>query len=479
MHNLDNAGNQKAGAILVALFVAAIATLFLSPGGKLGLLLPTLLLAVALALCNMETVSAYLLLGAGPVVGTLAAAGAMPGVGGKVILPLGCLLCVLCLRRRGVAFLPGKGGAVLWLMLAITLICLSYSWGPMTDNSRAKLQSMMVSLFSYVLSFLVLYCCEKADTFRLGTLLVLSAAAVYIYSLVLVPGLRPASVLSPAGIRELSGNLTGEDFGLGVLQGAQQAATGLVFILSALTSARRSKTMLAVALLASLTALLMLNSYGQRTFILAPTIVMLAFMCITKNISKWFLVFGVGALCAVVFFQLEYGQEGAEMLSGGNLTMAERMNRSANWDAAIVRISERPLFGHGLGGYYIDGFSLPGDGTYPHNLLLELLSETGVIITFLVLAPPLAVMWTLRRHLLSLRYACGCYHLPVLLLMLLIRMSVGNLSASMSFIALAGVAWGISSGSIVVDNMGDRKERSERAGGAEERYVLINTEGET
>jgi O-antigen ligase len=75
-----------------------------------------------------------------------------------------------------------------------------------------------------------------------------------------------------------------------------------------------------------------------------------------------------------------------QTLGVGN-DLSQRVNRSVDWEAAWERIGERPIYGYGLGGFYLDRRETGADEAYPHNLVLELLSETGILGTTIVLLP--------------------------------------------------------------------------------------------
>ncbi len=84
--------------------------------------------------------------------------------------------------------------------------------------------------------------------------------------------------------------------------------------------------------------------------------------------------------------------------------------RVENWQFALERIAERPLFGWGLDAsrtfqhtYQMHGYDLPNISMHPHNVGLQLWLETGFIgallfsITILILAIRVSTSWNLSR----------------------------------------------------------------------------------
>jgi len=107
-------------------------------------------------------------------------------------------------------------------------------------------------------------------------------------------------------------------------------------------------------------------------------------------------------------------------LSDDTSSLSSRLNRDTNWDAAIRRFCEKPLLGHGLGGYYIEGYSYPGSGTYAHNVILELLSETGILGIILLTIPLIKSGRNYSfRKLVAQRTRNGAALLPVMLTLFL------------------------------------------------------------
>jgi len=122
--------------------------------------------------------------------------------------------------------------------------------------------------------------------------------------------------------------------------------------------------------------------------------------------------------------------------------LSSRLNRVTNWDAAISRIQDTPLLGHGLGGYYIDNDSLPGSGTYAHNLVLELLSETGFFGAIIILVPVVLFFIIGQiRHIRMFRTAGGGSLVPLLVMDFAHAMISHDIRTSYVLFAVTAVLW--------------------------------------
>ena len=107
-------------------------------------------------------------------------------------------------------------------------------------------------------------------------------------------------------------------------------------------------------------------------------------------------------------------------------------------------MKERPFFGYGLGGFYVDEYAKTSD-RYAHNLLLELLSETGIVGTLLILAPPILFFFIpARRSIFSMRTIAGATLVPFFLLTCIGAMLSAHIGKSCIVFAVIAATWAYS-----------------------------------
>jgi len=150
----------------------------------------------------------------------------------------------------------------------------------------------------------------------------------------------------------------------------------------------------------------------------------------------------LSALVALSISYIIYGSLQQFSFIGSMLDSSQsfsfRLNRDINWLSGYLRFTEKPLLGHGLGGYYIEGMSQPGWGHYPHNLILELLSEMGMVGAMLFLLPLLLSWRILKKYSFTIRATNGGAVSLILIALFLQSMVSFDLRTSISVISVIG-----------------------------------------
>lgn len=119
-----------------------------------------------------------------------------------------------------------------------------------------------------------------------------------------------------------------------------------------------------------------LYSGARQTIVVAALVVFLYFAFLSNRKTAGFLL--ISAVLAIVayfvstseFFETSFGL----VRDYGYL---EGSNRDGFMEKGVKDFIENPLFGVGYGRFYING----GYGSYPHNMIVELLAELGIIGT--------------------------------------------------------------------------------------------------
>jgi O-antigen ligase len=420
----------------------------LLPGGLPGLALALVGLCCAAAGLNRDLAGSYLLLWGPMLLGSLLRCAGIEKLGTVAAYPAGLALLFLC-RGKGerhgrlVRGLPG-----LWLLATLGVLCAAFAYGPMTPYAVKKLSFFVFYLCMAVPAFHTLQTSGRADLFGLG-LFAFAAASVHLASIALrFPLMMPDGIFEPMGLREhlrFSGEALPENNVLAFL-----ACSAVLMTAGGAVDRHRGPLGTALLLAVTVGGSLMVFSSGQRIWILGLVLGMLSIPAVRPgNRSLRLIALVVLPAVASVLLGLAVARGNrlvARVYEGiryGDGRILELVDRDRNFDSALNRIREKPLAGHGLGGYYVDGYSDPGQGTYPHNLVLELLSETGAVGTAVILAPPLLLFFLpLSGRARLLRTGASATAAPLLLMWSVTSMASWDLRFSSSVFALTAVMWG-------------------------------------
>lgn len=85
---------------------------------------------------------------------------------------------------------------------------------------------------------------------------------------------------------------------------------------------------------------------------------------------------------------------------------------------------------------------MPGDGTYAHNIMLELLTETGLVGTAIISVPMILFLIYYNKELFITRVASGATIIPLWVLYFIHAMLNHDLTKSSSLLATTAIIWG-------------------------------------
>ncbi len=370
---------------------------FWFPGGYLGLSLAILASFFALFAVNQVTVAVFLLQFGPAVFGFFFNMFGIVGLGTPFALGLSILLLInnggIRKEIKGSWFLP-----LVWAFIVESVMIFSYLYGPQTGYSLSKLLMFSVMLVFFFYSTYVLITHPDSDFYQLGFLCIIMSSILYSGGIFLIPGYKPTTIFELAGMRTFLSDLDAKTILTPLQTVGLMCSTGMILLLGYF-SAKTSRRKLIVLVLLTFIALVFLNSVGERQFVLIPIMVLLGTVFLqNKNKGVFLLIFIILALFSttVVWLGLKSQNQVITKMFATEESFAHRVNRDTNWEAAVRRIEEEPIWGHGLGGYYIDGYSAPGEGAYAHNLLFELLTETGLVGTVSIAG--FAILFFLIRY---------------------------------------------------------------------------------
>ncbi len=421
------------------------------PTGYAGLGVATIAFVCFVGTSNRASLGVFLLLWGPPVLGAAMRVVGAPGVG-TVLAYLGALLLLL---PQTVSTLPRESVVtpMLWGATFIVVLALAYIYGPMTTYSANKLLWSVSNLLIVVAAFYFLACSARVNMFQMGLLGIGASTVQYASMALRFPEMMPRTVFEVAGLRMHL------DFDQGALPEtnvlAFLAASAALLCAGSVVSRTLSKGSWAVFVLTLLASFAIIVSTGQRIWLVALPLALLSVFLVRPQNTSHLLWFGavVGSLFLIV--SLAGARENFLFVdvidslsrdSGAGLLVAA--DRDRNFFSAINRIAEAPWLGHGLGGYFVDGYSASGEGTYAHNVVLELLSETGLVGTGVAIFPGIVFVASPRfRSFLRSRTVGGYTFLPLLVLWFIVSMATWDLKFSSGVIGIMIVAWMIGSAS--------------------------------
>ncbi len=422
------------GNIVIVLILIYICII---PSGVVGFLLTLFCLFLKLLQTkNLLTLATFLLLFGIKSAGLVSIAFGQPGLGGKVALLLSTLILLGTVDFRLVAAAVRKPiYFVIWISF---LTFCAFLYGPQSIYSKDKLIGIITAaLFGTLLFYLLIFWRQVAWA-HLGKLGVICALLCYAIAIMVEPSVKPANVFDFGAMR----NASFHDSNIFEVRNLVAGIALLSFALLIASSPDRqdSRSSLRSQAPYLLVSLLLLLWAGSRLPIFSAFLVVLSMpLARPRDNSRYRKLLLILCTLLLISFIYMYKQNlpFITTLSNDSASLASRFNRDTNWDAAIRRISESPFWGHGLGGYYIEGYSYPGSGTYAHNLFLEILSESGLIGLIFVCLPLFAKKGKMRfGKLVGLRSANGDAVFPILFALFLQAMISFDLSTNISLFSL-------------------------------------------
>ncbi|QOY86258.1 O-antigen ligase family protein [Paludibaculum fermentans] len=379
----------------------------------------------------------------------------LPPVGAPLAGAAGALLLASWSTRQRRAAFRIQPAALSWLSVVAIVVLTAYLFGPQTEYARDKITGFALGIVASALAGSVMIRGRKMSLSDLAV--IACAASVFCLSVLFYtqPAVRPSSLLSFGGVRLAGMALTpGGDF-VGSRPIAQLAGWSLAMIFGSvpgMAPGMRTKPAVCLLTATALVSLVVVSSAGQRAALAALFISIVSLVLFRATRSR--ATIGLAGAATLIIFGVAAGGLATnnplltQVVHDGAST-SERLNRSVNWTAAIQRIKEGPVAGHGLGGYYIDGLSLPGSESYiespfgssPHNVLLELLVETGGLGTLFILGPPVIAGFRLRSLVSPLRMMTRESVLPLVIYCLCIANITYDLRGSSILFGFCVASW--------------------------------------
>jgi len=393
---------------------------------------------------SREVLGVFFLWLAPPIAGQFALTFGIRHLGGGLSVALGLVL-VLCSDSPVPIVRMRWRAPILWLTWTLGVLVLAYFRGPESEYSRSKLAYFALFLPLAVLAFSFLVGSKSVDLRALGVLSIVGSVLFYSVMARGLPQFLPSSIWTPCGVR-LPYVYGVDEFQPPALMLSSLAGVGIALLLCGSANTHLSRRLFTFLTLVALGAgMLVINSGGERKWmVIIPVMSVCAMLGKPRSVTVPVTVLVLSCVALAAFTVAGLLDENRYITDPFDTeqTALSRLNRDTDWSAAVRRLEEQPLLGQGLGGYYVDGVDSLGDRAYAHNLLLELLSETGVVGTVLIVAP-LAVFFLIprRKQLWAFTARNGARLLPLLVAIAALSMTRSDLAVSYQLFALLAAMW--------------------------------------
>lgn len=388
-------------------------------GIYIGYSIPSICLSVLLLRlikCNKDTAGVFLLLFGGLLGGIIRQLYPVIPSYGLLLMGIGGL----CLHQH-ISSLTKNISSIILMMILFVIFFFSFAYGPISEFAKNKF--IYILLFG-VMKFFAFFCiCRSAaiSNKSIGELLLLLSILGISVCLHLYEYQPPNNFLDFEWFRNGYGiykHSNDEEPLIGYQIIGMNALYALAFFF---TSKQNNKLLL---LLSSLVCITLTLISGARQSILGIIVLYLAYYTIYKGHSTSAKITNtiLGGLIILgilwIFSQLENSAI-TSLFDTSQGSLYEQSSRELNYVTALLLFEQNPLLGAGLGGYEATGI-----GPYPHNFILEILCECGVIGLFLIL---LVLIFKVSTCRINLRYQTrnGTFYFLIILCMF-IRASISE-----------------------------------------------------
>lgn len=421
--------------LCLALLLAYLAFI---PGGMLGFGIAAACLVIKLTtIRNIESLGIYMLLFGITTIGMVTIVFGYPGIGGKIAFVIGISIIGFSTDFRETLFsLRVPFLYFFWIGIVLFVFYLN---GPRTEYCTGKLVNTAIHGIMLLIAYYYLIKSRSVDWFHMGQLGILSALVCLSACILVSPYVKPDSVLDVGAMR-LAYEMNKGIFQIRNVLGGM-ALLGFVLLYASAADRFLSRLSLADFGIYLVSAFIILNWSGARLSVVTAIVVVVTISLVKPLYRKRYSLLTV-LIIGLSILVLAYGLSQRYLFITSAMDpsrpFTHRVNRSINWEAGYHRFIEKPIFGHGLGGYYIKGYSYPGSGTYAHNLGLELLSETGIAGTLLILVPLFLWRREIRAISFTTRAQNGSAIFPLLLMLFIQAMISFDLPANIGLFSLIG-----------------------------------------
>lgn len=396
-----------------------------------------LFILLRLLTTNKDTAGIFLVLFGGLVGGITRHV--YPGIPlyGSILILLGLLLLsgnVAIFLRNGkktvllsgniAIFLRNGKKSIFFLLLVISVFFVSYLYGPHHHYSNSKLLAIIIFGFLSLFIYSIINISKRFSSIAISQLLLLTTVSLYVASIESFGYKGPSSFFDYSWFRLTTSQFV-TDYQISVIDYqaiGMNALYAFAFFIGSEKVSMNTNKFYRYLFYATCFQLILMSGARQAIFGLGLLVfVRIAIFSQVPSFSKRLVSILLGILILFIFVKfissLNIDFLSTVLASDGDLKSIT--GRADNILRAYSIIRENPFFGVGLGGYSPKNMSI-----YPHNVILEILSECGIIgLTALILV--LVYFYKSNRYSIKLITTNGLY-LIIILTALLIRAFVSS-----------------------------------------------------
>ncbi len=386
--------------------------------GATSFLICLLFIIFRLLMCNRETAGFYLILFGGLLTGYTRTLYPNIPVYGVMALFLGVILLLPYIIRIKNSNKTGLSA------LSVTIVCFLFSW-TIADHSAYANSKMLSIATNGVLVFLAYYTFDKSPKMSINALiqLLLLSTILMIVFACQKGGLSIGGLLDYNWYRMqlVMAHRTADSE---ILGDYQQVGMYAAFAGALLLSQKRIS--LGTTVLYLLVAMQLVLTSGARQALLAMFVVVILRMAYINSTHKTIQRLAMPVL-AVIFALFIY-----EILRQSNIEVVVNTinygdeGRNVIYADAFNLFLQHPLLGVGLGGFPTYSYT---HATWPHNFMLEILCECGIVIAVII---AIILFWHFSSSKIKLRHqsANGSFSFLFIFVLIVRFMVSGDLSSS-------------------------------------------------
>jgi O-antigen ligase len=413
------------------------------PRGEAGVALLALAAVASLWRLSVADLCIVLLIAAPPIIGEIFSLYKI-GVPGSVF-PLFCGAALAVYRSQNWHPIDRPIIPFTWLFASTLYLILTYFWGPQSEYSSMKIFGMLFNIGLYAVIFSVLFRDKTIDPLKIGKACIVWCGLYLSLTFYQQPDMTPETAFALASARTAGFAAGFDDSTFASNSLGNLGSFGCISLITYVSSGSIKSDEKIKIYIWLFTGFLLLNIIGARLYLILPVIVILC-TPFFKSVYNSRFNFFVGLSLVLIFLWLvtlglASDNPLATQIFASDAELDERLNRAVNWRAAIEIFSDRPWFGHGLGGFYVPGLSAPGQGLYAHNIFLEVLTEGGMVGSFIVFGPLLIQQISTRFRVLREQSPNGLFTGPFYIMMFGAAMISHDLVQTGCFLAICAVAW--------------------------------------
>lgn len=344
---------------------------------------------------------------------------------GGLGLPLGFLLILPLISKLKFQILPS--------FISLTLLLISFFFSAFLhqkgDHYADKFFEIVIASARYFFAFVVLFYKRKEINFyTLSIFFALMGAFILRLSINCMELSGPEHLFQFGFMRDQSNHILYNNFNSSnKLSYIVYHIPGFLVLISLAFKIISNKKLNFLTHIIFVILLFFISFYsGGRQNLLGFIVIFVINILVISNLSKLKKISLISIIVITTIYALFHIESEAitSLVEGGLSNLGKSSGRVIHYYVALDYFNKNPWTGIGIG-YHFYG----GNGKYPHNLFLELLSETGLVGTFFVLILALVSYLNNRKHINNQKV-----FLMILIPFFIKAMVSGSLSTSISVV---------------------------------------------